>query len=38
VNEKILDISDHILEIPMLWKKESLNVSVAAWVVMYEFI
>ncbi len=28
------DISDYIVEIPMQWKKESLNVSVAAWIVM----
>ena len=35
VDTKILDISDEIVMIPMLWKKESLNVSVAAGVVMY---
>lgn len=35
VDEKILDISDEIVMIPMLWNKESLNVSVAAWIVMY---
>lgn len=35
VNKEILDISDKIVIIPMRWKKESLNVSVAAWIVMY---
>lgn len=35
VNRKILDISDEIYMIPMLGKKESLNVSVAWWIVMY---
>lgn len=35
VNPKILDLSDEIVIIPMRWKKESLNVSVAAWIVMY---
>lgn len=35
VNTKLLDLSDKIVIIPMKWKKESLNVSVAAWIVMY---
>lgn len=35
VNKKILDLSDEIVIIPMGGKKESLNVSVAAWIVMY---
>jgi len=35
VNKKILDLSDEIVIITMRWKKESLNVSVAAWIVMY---
>lgn len=35
VNKKLLDLSDKIVIIPMRWKKESLNVSVAAWIVMY---
>lgn len=35
VDKNILDISDEIVIIPMRWKKESLNVSVAAWIVMY---
>ncbi len=35
VNRKILDLSDEIVMIPMLGNKESLNVSVAAWIVMY---
>ncbi|RAL57590.1 hypothetical protein BLD25_01505 [Candidatus Gracilibacteria bacterium GN02-872] len=35
VNPKILDLSDEIVVIPMRGKKESLNVSVAAGIVMY---
>lgn len=35
VSEQILKISDKIIQIPMMWKKESLNVSVAAGIVMY---
>lgn len=35
VNQQILDLSDKIIIIPMRWRKESLNVSVAAWIVMY---
>ena len=35
VGEKLLDLSDKKIIIPMRWKKESLNVSVAAWIVMY---
>jgi tRNA G18 (ribose-2'-O)-methylase SpoU len=35
VSKKVLDFSDKIIIIPMRWKKESLNVSVAAGIVMY---
>jgi TrmH family RNA methyltransferase len=35
VSQKLLDLSDEIVIIPMRWKKESLNVSVAAGIVMY---
>lgn len=35
VQDNLLDISDKIVMIPMLWVKESLNVSVAAGIVMY---
>jgi len=35
VQQEILDLSDEIIMIPMLWHKESLNVSVAAGIVMY---
>lgn len=35
VDPNLLDISDEILMIPMLGNKESLNVSVAAGIVMY---
>ncbi len=36
VSSEILKISDYIAEIPMKGKKESLNVSVSAGIVMYE--
>jgi tRNA G18 (ribose-2'-O)-methylase SpoU len=35
VSRELMDLSDEIVMIPMRWKKESLNVSVAAWIVMY---
>jgi len=35
VSQELLDLSDEIVIIPMRWKKESLNVSVAAGIVMY---
>lgn len=35
VSEKILKFSDKHIIIPMVWKKNSLNVSVAWWIVMY---
>jgi tRNA G18 (ribose-2'-O)-methylase SpoU len=35
ISEKILSISDKKVIIPMMWQKESLNVSVAAGIVMY---
>lgn len=35
VDPNLLDISDEIVMIPMLGNKESLNVSVAAGIVMY---
>lgn len=38
VNKKILDLSDEIISIPMLGEKASLNVSVAAGIVMYSFV
>lgn len=31
-------MADHICHLPMLGKKESLNVAVAAWIGMYHFI
>lgn len=36
LDKKILDKCDAILEIPMRGKKESLNVSVSAGIVLYE--
>lgn len=38
VEEGILTLCDEILEIPMLGEKESLNVSVAAGVILYGLI
>ncbi len=35
VDEKTLDLVDQVLELPMLGKKESLNVSVTAGIVLY---
>jgi tRNA G18 (ribose-2'-O)-methylase SpoU len=35
VRKEFLELSDKKVIIPMRWKKESLNVSVAAWIVMY---
>ena len=35
VSKELLYLSDKIVIIPMRGKKESLNVSVAAWIVMY---
>ncbi len=35
ISKELLDLSDKKVIIPMRWKKESLNVSVAAWIVMY---
>ncbi len=38
VDKEVLDLCDEIVEIPMLGKKESLNVSVATGVVLYSLI
>jgi tRNA G18 (ribose-2'-O)-methylase SpoU len=38
VDKEVLDLCDDIIEIPMLGKKESLNVSVATGVVLYSLI
>lgn len=35
VQEKLLWLSDIVVQIPMRWEKQSLNVSVAAWIAMY---
>lgn len=36
IEKEILDLADTIVEIPMLGEKESLNVSVAAGIALYE--
>lgn len=38
ISKKIQDISDYKIKIPMLGKTESLNASVAAGVMIYEYI
>ena len=38
VSKDILKLCDHTIEIPMKGDKESMNVSVCAGVVMYEFL
>lgn len=38
VSQDLIDMSDEHIMIPMLGHKTSLNVSVAAWIVMYAFI
>lgn len=38
VDQKIIDLSDRIIEIPQFGTKHSLNVSVCAGVVMWEFV
>ena len=37
VDQEIVDVSDHVIEIPQFGTKHSLNVSVCAGVVMWEF-
>ena len=38
VNQSIIDLSDYIIEIPQYGTKHSLNVSVCAGVVLWEFV
>lgn len=38
IDKNILSLCDEIVEIPMLGKKSSLNVSVAAGIIMYSFL
>ncbi|MGJ8661708.1 MAG: RNA methyltransferase [Bacteroidota bacterium] len=37
VNQEIVNLSDHVIEIPQFGTKHSLNVSVCAGVVLWEF-
>lgn len=37
VNQEVIDLSDEIIEIPQFGTKHSLNVSVCAGIVMWEF-
>lgn len=38
VSKEVLEFSDKHVIIPMVWTKNSLNVSVAAWIVMYALV
>jgi tRNA G18 (ribose-2'-O)-methylase SpoU len=38
VDQRALDVADHIIEIPQFGTKHSLNVSVCAGIVMWEFV
>ena len=38
VSQKVLNFCDKHVIIPMKWQKNSLNVSVAAWIVMYAIL
>ena len=38
IEKEILDLCDQIIEIPMRGKKESLNVSVAAGIILYSLL
>lgn len=37
VNQRVIDVSDYVIEIPQFGTKHSLNVSVCAGIVMWEF-
>ena len=37
VNQEIVDASDYVIEVPQFGTKHSLNVSVCAGVVLWEF-
>lgn len=37
VNQQVIDESDHVVEIPQFGTKHSINVSVCAGIVMWEF-
>ncbi len=37
VDQEVIDLSDHIIEIPQFGTKHSLNVSVCAGVILWEF-
>jgi len=37
VGQEIVDISDHCIEIPQYGTKHSLNISVSAGIVLWEF-
>ncbi|EKE26655.1 MAG: tRNA/rRNA methyltransferase (SpoU) [uncultured bacterium (gcode 4)] len=38
VNKKIIEMADYLIELPMFWKKQSLNVATAAGILMYKFL
>jgi len=38
VNREIIKTADILVEIPMLWQKQSLNVATSAGILMYKFV
>lgn len=38
VNQEVIDISDRVLEIPQFGTKHSLNVSICAGIIIWEFV
>lgn len=38
VNKNIINLADYIIELPMFWKKQSLNVATSAGILMYKFV
>jgi len=38
VNREIIKNADILVEIPMLWQKQSLNVATSAGILMYKFV
>jgi len=38
VRSEIIKKADYIVEIPMFWKKQSLNVATSAGILMYKFV
>ncbi len=37
VDQRVVDLADHVVEVPQFGTKHSLNVSVCAGIVLWEF-